>query len=79
MTGIDSLVFGEGTSAEQVTVAVPARRLVESGDRASASRSGSRSAETAAAKAGTSSQRRRGAVVSSSSEEEEERMLRRRR
>ena len=74
MTGIDSLLFGEGTSAKQVTVAVPTGRLIELGDRTSASHSDSEPAETAAVEAGTSSQRRR-AVVSSSSEEAEKRML----
>ncbi|XXG47687.1 hypothetical protein AAC387_Pa02g2288 [Persea americana] len=59
VTGIDSLLSGEGTSAEQVTVAIPVERLVEPGDRASASHSDSEPAETAAVEAGTSSQRRR--------------------
>ena len=59
VTRIASLLFGEGTSAEQVTVAIPAGRLIESNDRASASRSDSKPAETAAAEAGTSSQPRR--------------------
>ncbi|KAJ8644459.1 hypothetical protein MRB53_006207 [Persea americana] len=74
VTGIDSLLSGEGTSAEQVTVAIPAERLVEPGDRASASHSDSEPAETAAVEAGTSSQRRR-VVASSSSKEGEDRML----
>ena len=79
VTGIDSLLFDEGTSAEQVTVAVPVGRLIESDDRASASHSDSGPAETTAAEVGTSSQRRRIVVSSSSEEEEEEIMLRWRR
>ena len=80
MTGIDSLLFEEGTSVEQVTLAIHAGRLIEFDDRALASRSDSGPARTAAAGAGTSSQpRRQAAVPSSSKEEEEERILRRRR
>ena len=76
VTGIDSLLFGEGASSEQVTVAIPTGRLIEFGDRASVSRSDSEPAETAAAAAETSSQPRRRAAVPFSSEEGEERMLR---
>ena len=68
VTGIDSLLSGEGTSARQVTVAVPAGRLIESGNRASASHLDSEPVETATAEVETSSQWRR-AVVSSSLEE----------
>lgn len=57
-----------------MTVAVHTGRLIESGDRASASQSDSEPTEITAAEAGTSSQWRR-AVISSSSEEVEERML----
>ncbi|XXG88268.1 hypothetical protein AAC387_Pa12g0501 [Persea americana] len=81
--GIDSVLLGEGTSTEQVTVAIPPGRLVESGDWASAPHPDSDPAETAAVEAGTSSLRRRRVVASSSSasssSEEEDRMLRRRR
>ena len=73
VTRIDSLLFGEGMSSEQVTVAVPAGCLIESNDRASASRSDSEPVETIAVAAGTSAQPRRAAIPSSS---EEERMLR---
>ena len=55
VTGIDSLLFGEGMSSEQVIVAIHIGHLIESGDQASTSRSDSGPAETAAAEAGTSS------------------------
>ena len=55
VTGIDSLLFEEGTGAEQVTLVIPAWLLIESGDRASTSRSNSGLSETAAAEARTSS------------------------
>ena len=58
VTGINSLLFGEGTSVEQVTVAIHTGRLIESDNRASASRSDSKPAKTATAEAGTSSQSR---------------------
>ncbi|XXG59957.1 hypothetical protein AAC387_Pa04g1954 [Persea americana] len=77
VTEIDSVLPGEGTSVGQVMVAVPAERLIESGDRASASHPDSEPAETAVVEAGTSSQWRR-AVVASSSEEEDRMLLRRR-
>ena len=62
-------------------VAIPAGRLIESGDRASSSGSDSGPAETATAAAETFLRPRRRAAVSISSEkeEEEEEMLRRRR
>ena len=79
VTEIDSLLFGEGTSSEQVTVAVPTGHLIESNDRASVSSSDLEPTKTAATEAGTSSQPRRKAAVPSSLEEGEERMLRRHR
>ena len=63
-----------------MTVAIPAGRLIESGDRASSSHSDSRPAEIAKASTETFSRLRRRVAVSASSEEkEEEGMLRQRR
>ena len=86
VTGIDSVLRGEFTSSEPVTVAVPTGRLVESGDRASAPLTDPEPAGTAAAEAGPSRRRKKlvasstsqSSASSSSEEVEEEEMLRHR-
>ncbi|XXG39626.1 hypothetical protein AAC387_Pa01g0540 [Persea americana] len=61
------MLLREGTSAAPAMVAIPAGRLAESSDWASAPHPDSDPTETAAAEAGTSSWRRKRLVVSSSS------------
>ena len=66
VTGVDSVLCGEGSCSELVTVAIPTGGLAEFGDRPSAPIPDSGRIETAAAEAGPSSRRRKKLVASSS-------------